>query len=138
MIPAPDKSLFASQGLLLGWRMHCGAEVTELSTNKQHHISQNPQKAIIGAAQEKNVFSLVSLSLSRSLALALALALSLALSPSLSLSIFLYFTLLICSLLYYTGNASSGTIGIRAMWRDYVRLFRSRLHAHLRFFDSGM
>jgi hypothetical protein len=24
----------------LGWRMHCGVEVTELSTNKQHHISQ--------------------------------------------------------------------------------------------------
>jgi hypothetical protein len=23
----------------LGWRMHCGAEVTESSTNKQHHIS---------------------------------------------------------------------------------------------------
>ena len=21
----------------LGWRMHCGAEVTESSTNKQHH-----------------------------------------------------------------------------------------------------
>jgi hypothetical protein len=24
----------------LGWRMHCGAEVTESSTNKQHHLSQ--------------------------------------------------------------------------------------------------
>ena len=24
----------------LGWRMHCGAEVTESSTNKQHHISE--------------------------------------------------------------------------------------------------
>jgi hypothetical protein len=24
----------------LGWRMHCGVEVTESSTNKQHHISQ--------------------------------------------------------------------------------------------------
>jgi len=23
----------------LGWRMHCGAEVTESSTNKQHHMS---------------------------------------------------------------------------------------------------
>jgi hypothetical protein len=23
----------------LGWRMHCGAEVTESSTNKQHHLS---------------------------------------------------------------------------------------------------
>jgi hypothetical protein len=22
----------------LGWRMHCGAEVTESSTNKQHHL----------------------------------------------------------------------------------------------------
>jgi hypothetical protein len=138
MIPAPDKSLFARQGLLLGWRMHCGAEVTELSTNKQHHISQNPQKAIIGAAQEKNVFSLVSLSLSRSLALALALALSLALSPSLSLSIFLYFTLLICSLLYYTGNASSESIATRAIWGVHDYVLRCRLHAHLRFVDSGM
>ena len=25
----------------LGWRMHCGAEVTESSTNKQHHLSPN-------------------------------------------------------------------------------------------------
>jgi hypothetical protein len=24
----------------LGWRMHCGVEVTESSTNKQHHLSQ--------------------------------------------------------------------------------------------------
>jgi hypothetical protein len=24
----------------LGWRMHCGAEVTESSTNKQHHLSR--------------------------------------------------------------------------------------------------
>ncbi len=24
----------------LGWRMHCDAEVTESSTNKQHHLSQ--------------------------------------------------------------------------------------------------
>ena len=23
----------------LGWRMHCGVEVTESSTNKQHHLS---------------------------------------------------------------------------------------------------
>jgi hypothetical protein len=23
----------------LGWRMHCGVEVTEWSTNKQHHIN---------------------------------------------------------------------------------------------------
>jgi hypothetical protein len=23
----------------LGWRMHCGAEITESSTNKQHHLS---------------------------------------------------------------------------------------------------
>jgi hypothetical protein len=23
----------------LGWRMHCGAEVTESSTNKQHHLT---------------------------------------------------------------------------------------------------
>jgi hypothetical protein len=22
----------------LGWRMHCGVEVTESSTNKQHHL----------------------------------------------------------------------------------------------------
>ena len=26
----------------LGWRMHCGAEVTESSTNKQHHLSASP------------------------------------------------------------------------------------------------
>ena len=26
----------------LGWRMHCGAEVTESSTNKQHHLSALP------------------------------------------------------------------------------------------------
>jgi hypothetical protein len=24
----------------LGWRMHCGVEVTESSTNKQHHLSE--------------------------------------------------------------------------------------------------
>ena len=24
----------------LGWRMHCGVEVTESSTNKQHHLSR--------------------------------------------------------------------------------------------------
>jgi hypothetical protein len=24
----------------LGWRMHCGVEVTESSTNKQHHLSK--------------------------------------------------------------------------------------------------
>ncbi len=26
----------------LGWRMHCGVEVTESSTNKQHHLSWPP------------------------------------------------------------------------------------------------
>jgi hypothetical protein len=26
----------------LGWRMHCGVEVTESSTNKQHHLSFGP------------------------------------------------------------------------------------------------
>jgi hypothetical protein len=26
-----------------GWRIHCGVEVTELSTNKQHTLSQNHQ-----------------------------------------------------------------------------------------------
>ena len=26
----------------LGWRMHCGVEVTESSTNKQHHLSMGP------------------------------------------------------------------------------------------------
>jgi hypothetical protein len=82
MIPAPDQSLFARQANL-----------------------QKDQKAIIVKAQEKNVSSLVSLSVSLARSLALALALSLALSPSLSLS-FYTFTLLICSLLYYTGNAS--------------------------------
>jgi len=25
--------------LSLGWRIHCGANVTESSTNKQHHLS---------------------------------------------------------------------------------------------------
>jgi hypothetical protein len=24
----------------LGWRIHCGVEVTESSTNKQHHLSR--------------------------------------------------------------------------------------------------
>ncbi len=25
-----------------GWRIHCGVEVTELSTNKQHSLSRGP------------------------------------------------------------------------------------------------
>jgi hypothetical protein len=25
--------------IVIGWRMHCCAEVTESSTNKQHHLS---------------------------------------------------------------------------------------------------
>ena len=32
-----ETSLRYTRGL--GWRMHCGAEVTESSTNKQHHLS---------------------------------------------------------------------------------------------------
>ena len=28
-----------------GWRMHCGAEVTESSTNKQHHLSKKKLRA---------------------------------------------------------------------------------------------
>ena len=28
----------------LGWRMHCGAEVTESSTNKQHHLSMDKEQ----------------------------------------------------------------------------------------------
>ena len=26
-----------------GWRIHCGVEVTELSTNKQHTLSEHPE-----------------------------------------------------------------------------------------------
>ena len=111
MIPAPDKSLFARQENL-----------------------QKDQKAEIVKAQEKNASSLVSLSLSRSL----ACSRSRSLPRSLSLSIFLYFTLLICSLLYYTGNASAESIATLAMWHDNESLWLSRLHAHLRFFDPGM
>ena len=29
-----------------GWRMHCGAEVTESSTNKQHHLSRERERFI--------------------------------------------------------------------------------------------
>jgi hypothetical protein len=32
--------LFFSRGL--GWRMHLGVEVTEVSTNKHHHLSLGP------------------------------------------------------------------------------------------------
>jgi hypothetical protein len=36
----PKQPFFFSRGL--GWRMHLGVEVTELSTNKQHHLSRRP------------------------------------------------------------------------------------------------
>jgi hypothetical protein len=32
----------------LGWRMHCGAEVTESSTNKQHHLSTRTHCVSVG------------------------------------------------------------------------------------------
>ena len=105
MIPAPDKSLFARQELL-----------------------QHVQKAEKVLAQKNNASALVSLSLSRSL----ACSRSRSLPRSLSLSIFLYFTLLICSLLYYTGNASSESIATRAIWGVHDYVLRCRLHAHLR------
>jgi len=41
MIPAPDKSLFARQELLLGWGMHYCAEVTESSTEMQSQPGQS-------------------------------------------------------------------------------------------------
>ena len=34
----------------LGWRMHCSAEVTESSTNKQHHLS-----GVFGGEEEGGV-----------------------------------------------------------------------------------
>ena len=34
----PKQLFFFSRGL--GWRMHLGVEVTELITNKQHHLSR--------------------------------------------------------------------------------------------------
>ena len=33
-----------------GWRIHCGVEVTELSTNKQHNLSRPPgRRGILGS-----------------------------------------------------------------------------------------
>jgi hypothetical protein len=32
----------------LGWRMHCGAEVTESSTNKQHHLWEEALRGEFG------------------------------------------------------------------------------------------
>ena len=29
-----------------GWRIHCGVEVTELSTNKQHSLSQSNRNRV--------------------------------------------------------------------------------------------
>ncbi len=37
----------------LGWRMHCGAEVTESSTNKQHHLSHSSQLRAVGFKLDK-------------------------------------------------------------------------------------
>jgi hypothetical protein len=34
----------------LGWRIHCGVEVTESSTNKQHHLSTCAAAVTWGAA----------------------------------------------------------------------------------------
>ncbi len=47
-----DPSQQDALGGCLGWRMHCGAEVTESSTNKQHHISLS-QKWDAAAAADK-------------------------------------------------------------------------------------
>ena len=44
LVLGPLNSLFFfSRGL--GWRMHLGVEVTELSTNKQHHLSACAKRA---------------------------------------------------------------------------------------------
>jgi hypothetical protein len=38
----------------LGWRMHCGVEVTESSTNKQHHhLSQTFIRRLLSASLSK-------------------------------------------------------------------------------------
>ena len=42
----PLNSLFFSLSRGLGWRMHLGVEVTELSTNKQHHLSHTLNLAL--------------------------------------------------------------------------------------------
>ncbi len=34
-----------------GWRIHCGVEVTELSTNKQHTLSLEPVTAALKTAK---------------------------------------------------------------------------------------
>ena len=39
----PKQPLFFSHAAL-GWRMHLGVEVTELSINKQHHVSLEPPR----------------------------------------------------------------------------------------------
>jgi hypothetical protein len=38
----------------LGWRMHCGAEVTESSTNKQHHLSKSQELLAKGLASQSS------------------------------------------------------------------------------------
>ena len=47
----------------LGWRMYCGVEVTESSTNKQHHLSQ-PGSARGGGVPVTNVEGDVSSTIS--------------------------------------------------------------------------
>jgi len=42
----------------LGWRMHCGAEVTESSTNKQHHLS-----LLVGEVVHVSVLSIFAFAL---------------------------------------------------------------------------
>jgi len=45
LVLGPLNSLFFfSRGL--GWRMHLVVEVTELSTNKQHHLSREPYPCV--------------------------------------------------------------------------------------------
>ena len=38
----------------LGWRMHCGAEVTESSTNKQQHLSHSLSPPNLGPNTRKS------------------------------------------------------------------------------------
>jgi hypothetical protein len=39
----------------IGWRMHCGVEVTESSTNKQHHLSFSRFVSIKLLSEEEEV-----------------------------------------------------------------------------------
>ena len=41
----------------LGWRMHCGVEVTESSTNKQHHVAVSDTVVEMNTCKGKVRFS---------------------------------------------------------------------------------